>query len=65
MSKRIRKPGRPIGEPTTVMRVPVDKLPVVEKILGRDDLAGRQVAHVMLRVPKNKVNAIRKAIKPC
>jgi len=62
---RIRKPGRPAGEPTTVMRVPVDKIDVVEKILGRNDLAASQTAHIMLRVPTSKVKTIRKAIKSC
>lgn len=58
---KIRRPGRPAGEPTTVIRVPVDKISVVEKILGRDDLAATG-ATIAVRVPTSKVKTIRKAI---
>lgn len=53
--------GRPRKEPTTVISVPVDCIPVVEKALGRE-IAGDQVAIVKIRIPDSIVDKIRKII---
>ncbi len=55
-------PGRPKKEPTQIIRVPVDRVAVVEKILGRS-IVENQTPHVMIRVPSKDVEKIRKAIE--
>lgn len=54
--------GRLKKEPTTVIRIPTDKISIVEKMLGRE-LAKDQTPHVMIRVPIKMIGKVRKAIK--
>lgn len=62
MTKAV-KTGRPAGEPTTIIRVPVDKISTVERLLGRRGIADGQTPNVNVRVPTAKVKTIRAAIK--
>lgn len=55
------KQGRPSKAPTVVIRVPVDKIPAVERALGRP-VAENQTPHVNVRVPAADVAKIRKVI---
>lgn len=54
--------GRPKKPESVIIRVPVDRVNVVERLLGYP-VAMNQKPHVMVRVPKKDVVKIRKAIK--
>jgi hypothetical protein len=56
------KPGRPKKPPTQIIRIQIDEIPIVEKLLGRK-IAENQVPNVLIRVPVSDVNRIRKALK--
>lgn len=53
--------GRPKQPPTTVMHIPVSKIPMVEKLLKRE-IAVNQEATVNVRVPKTMVAIIREKL---
>jgi len=55
--------GQPKKPPTTVIRVPADKIKVIEFILGRKGIAKNSTPMVNIRVPVSMVAAIRKVIK--
>lgn len=56
------KRGRPKKEPTVVIRVPVEKLDILEEMLGRP-LARDQDATVHIRIPVRLVDEVKERIK--
>lgn len=54
--------ARPKKDPSEVIGIPLDKIKIVEKILGRE-VANNQTPIVKVRVPVAMVDKIRKAIK--
>ena len=57
-----KRPGRPSKEPTKVINIPVNKIDIVQKILGRE-IAANQQAIVRVRVPVKVEKQIKEAIK--
>lgn len=49
-------------EETKIIGIPVDKIEIVEKLLGRS-LATKQTPIVKIRVPKSMIKKIRELIK--